>query len=86
MKAVVEEVDVLRLCHSLGMALSDENNRASMHKFEFGLFNPSKYDADFARFVREQLVGAVKPHPAKKAKTTLKSNLKLAVYLGRKVK
>lgn len=55
MKAVVDEVDVLRLCRSLGMAASDESNRVAMHKFEFGLFNPSKYDSDFARFVREKL-------------------------------
>ncbi|KAG7378688.1 hypothetical protein PHYPSEUDO_009757 [Phytophthora pseudosyringae] len=55
MKAVVDEVDVLRLCHSLGMAVSDEGNRALMYKFEFGMFTPSRYDADFARFVREKL-------------------------------
>ncbi|KAF4043770.1 hypothetical protein GN244_ATG04084 [Phytophthora infestans] len=46
MKAVVDEVDV---CHWLGMAVSDEGNRALMHKFEFGMLNPCKYDADFAR-------------------------------------
>ncbi|ETK71469.1 hypothetical protein F441_21777 [Phytophthora nicotianae CJ01A1] len=55
MKTVVDEVDVLRLCHSLGMAVSDEGNRALMHKFELGMFSPSKYDTDFARFVREKL-------------------------------
>ncbi|KAG2853927.1 hypothetical protein JG687_00015197 [Phytophthora cactorum] len=54
MKAVVDEVDVLRLCHSLGMAVSDEGNRALMHKFEFGMFSPNKYEADFARFIREK--------------------------------
>ncbi|KAF4029954.1 hypothetical protein GN244_ATG18271 [Phytophthora infestans] len=54
MKAVVDEVDV---CHWRGMAVSDEGNRALMHKFEFGMLNPCKYDADFARFVGEKLLG-----------------------------
>ncbi|KAE9062795.1 hypothetical protein PF010_g29256 [Phytophthora fragariae] len=54
MKAVVNEVDVLRLCHSLGMAVSDDGNRVAMRAFEFGLFSPSSYDADFARFIREK--------------------------------
>jgi hypothetical protein len=56
LKAVVDEVDVLRLCRSLGMALSDEGNAASKHEFEFGMFNSCDYDADFARFLREKLV------------------------------
>ncbi|KAL4167153.1 hypothetical protein KRP22_012640 [Phytophthora ramorum] len=55
MKAVMNQVDVLRLCRSLGMAVSDEDNTVLMHKFEFGEFDPSKYDADFARFIREKL-------------------------------
>lgn len=36
LKVVVDEVDMLRLCRSLGMAVSDESNRAAMHKFESG--------------------------------------------------
>ncbi|GMF52253.1 unnamed protein product [Phytophthora fragariaefolia] len=55
LKVVVDEVDVLRLCRSLGMAVSDEGDRGSMHTFEFGMFDPSKYDADVARFLRENL-------------------------------
>ncbi|KAE9076136.1 hypothetical protein PF007_g24744 [Phytophthora fragariae] len=55
MKVVVDQVDVLRLCRSLGMSVSDEGNRAAMHEFEFGMIDPSKYDADFARFLREKL-------------------------------
>ncbi|KAG7378690.1 hypothetical protein PHYPSEUDO_009759 [Phytophthora pseudosyringae] len=55
LKAVVDEVDVLRLCRLLGMTVSDEGNRASKNKFEFGMFTPSDYDADFARFIREKL-------------------------------
>uniref|UniRef100_H3GXA2 VWFA domain-containing protein n=1 Tax=Phytophthora ramorum TaxID=164328 RepID=H3GXA2_PHYRM len=51
----MNQVDVLRLCRSLGMAVSDEDNTVLMHKFEFGEFDPSKYDADFARFIREKL-------------------------------
>ncbi|EGZ07715.1 hypothetical protein PHYSODRAFT_529138, partial [Phytophthora sojae] len=53
LKAVVDEVDVLRLCRSLGMSVSSESN--STHDFEFGMFNASDYDADFARFIREKL-------------------------------
>ncbi|OWY95655.1 hypothetical protein PHMEG_00034281 [Phytophthora megakarya] len=56
LKAVVDEVDVLRLCRSLGMVVSDEGNSNAMHNFEFGLFNSSDYDTDFARFIREKIV------------------------------
>ncbi|KAE9326586.1 hypothetical protein PF008_g16613 [Phytophthora fragariae] len=55
LKAVVNEVDVLRLCHSLGMTVSSESN--SKHEFEFGMFSASDYDSDFARFIREKLAG-----------------------------
>lgn len=57
-KAVVNQVDVLRLCRALGMAVSDEGNRVAMRNFEFGQFRPSSYDADFARFIREKLAAA----------------------------
>ncbi|KAI9983195.1 hypothetical protein PInf_007122 [Phytophthora infestans] len=55
LKAVVDEVDVLRLCRLLGMATSDEDKPVSKHNFEFGMFNSSDYDVDFARFIREKL-------------------------------
>ncbi|RLN44559.1 hypothetical protein BBJ28_00012503 [Nothophytophthora sp. Chile5] len=57
MKTVVDEVDVLRLCRSLGMAVSTEAGSKSAREFEFGLFDPSDYDADFARFLREKVFG-----------------------------
>ncbi|GMF52252.1 unnamed protein product [Phytophthora fragariaefolia] len=60
LKAVVDEVDVLRLCRSLGMAVSNEGDSASMHEFEFGMFDASDYDSDFARFIREKLAGGNK--------------------------
>ncbi|KAG2799249.1 hypothetical protein PC129_g20169, partial [Phytophthora cactorum] len=53
LKAVVDEVDVLRLCRLLGMTVADEDNP---HEFEFGMFNSIDYDVDFARFIREKLV------------------------------
>ncbi|KAL4118177.1 hypothetical protein PRIC2_010504 [Phytophthora ramorum] len=55
LKVVVDEVDVLRLCRSLGMRLSYEGTPVAKDSFDFGLFNPSDYDTDFARFVREKL-------------------------------
>ncbi|ETM99575.1 hypothetical protein F441_21782 [Phytophthora nicotianae CJ01A1] len=51
LKAVVDELDVLRLCRLLGMTVADED-QTSKHKFEFGMFNSSDYDVDFARFIR----------------------------------
>ncbi|RLN97045.1 hypothetical protein BBJ28_00018850 [Nothophytophthora sp. Chile5] len=57
MKTVVDEVDVLRLCRSLGMAVSMKVGSTSAREFEFGLFDPSDYDADFARFLREKVFG-----------------------------
>ncbi|CAI5702284.1 unnamed protein product [Peronospora effusa] len=56
LKPVIDEVNVLRLCHSLGMTLSSEGDPDSMHKFEFGLFNSDDYDTDFARFIRENVL------------------------------
>ncbi|CAI5731912.1 unnamed protein product [Peronospora destructor] len=56
LKPVLDEVNVLRLCHSLGMTLSTEGDPASMHKFEFGIFDSDDYDADFARFIRENVL------------------------------
>ncbi|KAG3073985.1 hypothetical protein PI124_g20675 [Phytophthora idaei] len=53
LKAVVDEVDVLRLCRLLGMTVADGDNP---HEFEFGMFNSIDYDVDFARFIREKLV------------------------------
>lgn len=54
LKTVVDEVDVLRLCRSLGMTTVGGDIVRS-HMFELGLFDPSDYDADFARFIREKI-------------------------------
>ncbi|KAE8971372.1 hypothetical protein PF011_g26056, partial [Phytophthora fragariae] len=56
MKAVMDEVNVLHLCRALGMAVADESDKSSMNKFDFGHFDPSSYDADFARFIRGKLI------------------------------
>ncbi|KAK1937898.1 hypothetical protein P3T76_009635 [Phytophthora citrophthora] len=55
LKAVVDEVDVLRLYRVLGMTVSNEDDQVAKYNFEFGQFQPSDYDADFSRFVRDKL-------------------------------
>lgn len=81
LKVVVDEVDMLRLCRSLGMAVSDESNRAAMHKFESGMFAPSKYDSDLARFMREKLaVGSDALHEEDQAE---ERQLKIGCLFGK---
>ncbi|KAI9895595.1 hypothetical protein PsorP6_018729 [Peronosclerospora sorghi] len=49
LETVVDEVDVLRLCHSLGMSLVSKQP-------SLGVFDPENDDADFARFMRESVL------------------------------
>ena len=66
-KVIVDDVGVLRLCRSLGMSTSSGGDGA---EFEFGKFDPSEFDADFGRFIREKLVtqgGYDGPHDSDQA-------------------
>ncbi|KAI9909871.1 hypothetical protein PsorP6_010915 [Peronosclerospora sorghi] len=50
MKPVLDELEVMRLCHSFGMMSSvDETD------FEFDILNAREFDEDFARFLRTDL-------------------------------
>ncbi|KAI9916725.1 hypothetical protein PsorP6_017927 [Peronosclerospora sorghi] len=82
LKAVVDEVDVLRLCHSFGMTLS-QSSTASMHEFELGMFDPEDYDADFARFMRESVLAG---YCRKNQKTAQDDNdLKICCLFGKQL-
>ncbi|RLN87570.1 hypothetical protein BBJ28_00021746, partial [Nothophytophthora sp. Chile5] len=68
MKTVVDEVGVMRLCRSMGMQVHErrdlEARSADFDLFALGLFDPTDYDADFTRFLREKIFSRAAPSQA----------------------